>query len=278
MTKSSRLLRLPREIRDLIYDLVFETAAPDWLYPKSVVNTPSEYHFPYSKNGAFDTKEHYLSHNFPALCCVSHQLFFESVLIFIKPRTVFTYNAPTMKWLCEWLDQFPNSEGFKAISEYSCCGWDVLDEEANSLQLLFMTRMENLTYIQFVFEFPAIVNGVAADDYDWHEEQNCISDYGLSYPNRCFYTEALRKKSPLEKNDIEQEKRRLDEELLSFIDKLRLAAVFDQSKLKFLQFEFHARDGGNMRHNLCNALFKWFEKQFGQRGMDVSVTTGYSEV
>lgn len=278
MSETSPLFRLPREIRDLIYDFVFDTAAPDWLYPPSVVKTYLEYHFPYSRNGVYNTRANYLSHNFPALCCVSRQLFLETALIFIKPRTVFTYNLQTMKWLYEWLEQFPGSEGFEAISEYSCQEWDVLDEEADRLQLALLTRMKNLESVQFVFEVPTLADGRAHDDYEWYEEQNCMSDFGFTYPDRCFYIQSLRGKWPLDKEDIKQEKERLSNELHSFIEKLHLTAVLNQSKLKFLEFEFRARDGGEMRHNLCNVLFEWFREEFSKRGMDVSVITGYVEV
>lgn len=282
---SSPFFRLPRELRDQIYTYVFETAPMEWLVPHTEEHFPYRISFPDAWTKRYGHNTETISHAFPALCCASRQLFYESVPRFLTRVEVFTFNTETTKKILDWLAQFENDEAFKAIKEYMCYEWTVFDSEAIDLQFNLVSRMINLETLYLQFTFPELKNCVEEDEYDWTDESYNYSDTGIAYSPRLFYifspdrqdADQAEKKWPVTEQDYAREKLVLQEMLDEFIKVHRLDVVLKLSKLEFLELHFDVVGKGQVRHNLSRPLYMWFKQMWAERERNVEVLTGFSE-
>ncbi|CAO2654973.1 Nn.00g117060.m01.CDS01 [Neocucurbitaria sp. VM-36] len=277
-------LRIPRELRDQIYTYVFETAPINWLVPHVDEHFPKRISFPDSWTKRHSHDSGVIFHAFPALCCTSRQMFLESTPHFLTNADVFTLNTQSSKILYDWLTQFPDHEGFKAVKDFACYQWDAFDLEATQVQIDLLTRLTNVQALYLTFTFPSIVDGIAESEYDWEAEQHVYIDTGLLYPPKKYYTATPEiwdanpqhplNKYPPPKEYIARETEALEQKLEQFIAAHRLQVLFDLPKLESLSLEFATDEQGSYRHKLCNPLYKWFEKEWEQRGRNVLITTG----
>ena len=276
------LFRLPRELRDQIYAYVFDTAPMSWLTPHIEEHFPHRIGFPASSTRRHGFESTVLFHPFPALCCASRRLFVESTPRFLTCVDTFTVTSQTARLFYEWLEQFPNDEGFKAIRDYAGYGWETFELESTQLHVDLLTRLTNIDNLHLTFNTRTILNGEKLADYDWKEEQYIWCDTGLLYDARFYYTLSLEKcdatpKYPPATEDLDLEKAVLKEKLSEFIQAHRLQVVLDLSRINSFQFDFCAEDEGQYRHNLHHPLYKWFEREWKKRGRDVCITSIYSE-
>lgn len=278
-------LRLPRELRDQIYKHVFETAPIEWLVPKYKEQFSKPISFPRGWTRSYGHDSTQFFHPFPALCCVSHQLFRESVPVFLTRVETFTFNTETCQRLLDWLAQFPDDAAFKAIKGHSSFEWNVFDSTSTSLHKSLLTRMSNLESLVLTFTFSDLAHSCKTEDHDWEEEQNLLSDFGIPYPFDLYYTpdvgnpdtEARKLDWPGDHEMFKNERRLLQEKLQEFVQAHRLEVVLDLAKLECLELQFDVKADGDVRHNLCRPLYLWFTKMWKEKGRSVDVLTGYNE-
>lgn len=259
----------------------------NWLVPHIDEHFPKRISFPDSWTKRHGHDSSVMFHAFPALCCTSRQIFLESTPHFLTMAEFFTSNTQSSKLLYDWLSQFPNREGFKAVKDFACYQWDAFGQEATQVQIDLLTRLTNVDTLQLTFTFPSIVHGIVESEYDWETEQHVYIDTGLLYPPTKYYTATPEiwdahsqhplKKYPPPHEYIAREKEALRQKLEEFIAAHRLKVLFDLPKLESLSFDFATDGQGNYRHNLGNPLYNWFEKEWEQRGRNVLIMTGYDE-
>ncbi|OAL54488.1 hypothetical protein IQ07DRAFT_583780 [Pyrenochaeta sp. DS3sAY3a] len=271
--RSPMFLRLPRELRDQIYEHVFETASAEWL--------PHQRNFPTSWTRDYGHDSTRFFHTFPALCCVSHQLFQESVPIFLTRVETFTFNIETCQRLLDWLAQFPDDEAFRAIRDYSSFEWNAFDSTSINLHTSLLSRMSNLASLALIFTFPDLAHSWKLVDHNWGEELTLFTNFGVPYPFTLYYTPDFESPAPEDRRFdheiFKNERTLLQQKLEEFIKVHRLEVILNLAKLAILELQFDVKDEGCVRHNLCRPLNIWFKKMWEERGRSVQVMYGSDE-
>lgn len=195
--------QLPREIRDQIYKNVFDTAPYHWLtaqtHPDKLVYIPDS-----SLHSASPLKP--FAHAFPAICRVSRQLYLEAAPMFLRATycLIHSENGGTAAQLVEWLDQFPNNEGFSAVHYIHLADFPA-DGAAKHNELI--QRCVNLGYMELNFAMDGFIDqfedGSATfppDEFIAQHQLEKILDhpkleaFTLSFENRlvrCIYQHRL---------------------------------------------------------------------------------------
>lgn len=270
---SPTFFRLPRELRDQIYEHVFQTALVECPLPQ--INFPASW----TRDYGHDSTQFF--HPFPALCCVSHQLFQESVPIFLTRVETFTFNIETCQRLLDWLAQFPNDEAFRAIRDYSSFEWNAFDSTSINLHTSLLSRMSNLESLALTFTFPDLAHSWKLGDHSWEDELTLLSDFGVPYPFTLYYTPDFESPAPearrFDHEIFKNERTLLQQKLQEFVKVHRLEIVLNLAKLAVLELQFDVEGEGCVRHNLCRPLNIWFTKMWEERGRSVQVMTGFDE-
>ncbi|KAH7077166.1 hypothetical protein FB567DRAFT_608125 [Paraphoma chrysanthemicola] len=254
VTIQSPLLQLPRELRDRIYSYIFSGYIP-FLEKCGVVDTSDE-------NAIF--------HELPGLCQANRQLFHEATPLFLA-RSTDSWNTTTSKQLLKLYSHFAGDAATKGVTDISIYNWT---EQGTAVQLDLISKFTNLQFLDVVFSFPSIVDGVPMERFNYTNEQGIWWETGLNY-------------IPSPGRSIEEEKAAMSKDLDAFITRYGLDRIIDMPKLNSMQFQFAMNDGGEnvtggniyYRHRLCNPLWRWAMKKLSEKWGDdeFGVTTTLPE-
>ncbi|KAF2826312.1 hypothetical protein CC86DRAFT_370350 [Ophiobolus disseminans] len=197
----------------------------------------------------------------PGLCQANRQLFYEATPIFLA-RNITSWNTPTSKQFLNLFAYFPGDAATKGVGQFSMNNWT---EEGTAVQTELISKFTNLKFLNVIFSFPSIVDGVPMEKFDYSNEQALWWNTGLHY-------------DPEQDRSVEEEKAFLAKDLETFVAKFGLDRIIEMPKLNGLQFRFYVRSGGEnvigggepYRHRLCNPLWRWATQKLAEKwGVDV---------
>ncbi|KAI4693160.1 uncharacterized protein J4E88_001531 [Alternaria novae-zelandiae] len=236
----SPLLRLPRELRDQIYTYTFDDAEP-FVKNRAAITTSSKIA---------------LFHDLPALCQANRQLFNEATPIFLA-QNLFSWNTQESKQLLDLFSHLPKDAASKRVKHISIYNWT---EQGTPAHLELISKFTQLEFVEIIFSFPSIEDGVRMERFDYTNEQECYLETGLHYDLP-------------EGRSLEEEKASLAQDVETFVAQYGLDRIIDMPKLDGMQFQFATNQGeedafgGNQeyRHRLCNPLWRWATKKMEEK-------------
>ncbi|KAF2027696.1 hypothetical protein EK21DRAFT_102393 [Setomelanomma holmii] len=135
MEAQSRLMSLPRELRDMILDYVLDDYAQERInfnrrhnVQEQIITTPLR--------------------ALPSICATSQQLYAEAMPLFLCRVTPVSHNVATTIWLRRWLATFPLGLGYDCIQELSFRNFHG-PEQIKGYELI--TLCPNLRYLSIMF-------------------------------------------------------------------------------------------------------------------------------